>query len=247
MPFWEVMRLNYVFLENANYDWMEMLNFHQRPFRAKVVPSKIWKDLDLYRNDAKGLSNYFKKWRTRIEFCPQKSKSKLYETYIAVGGEYEPDDRQCSIQLYNTNFDKFNFTDDSWNKLKYKLIQTLMHELIHFMQFDRRGDEWSGYIVPYKKVKHEKKNMERKYLSEFDEIQAYAHCVLLDFKTYRPIIPTETLINRAKNFNDSGTLRYILKAFDYDYRNVAIPKLMHQIVKWDRKYQRTIRASRRPK
>ena len=123
-----------------------------------------------------------------------------------------------------------------------------MHELIHFMQFDRRGDEWSNYIVPYKKVKHEKKNIERRYLSEFDEIQAYAHCVLLDFKVYKPTISTEELINRAKHSKDSTTLNYILKAFNYDYRNnAAIPKLMQQIAKWDRKYQRTIRASRRPK
>jgi hypothetical protein len=225
---------------------MELLNFYERPFRAKYIPSKVWKDLDNYRNDSKGLSNYFKKWRTKIEFLPQKSKAKIYGIYVAVGGEYGPDERQCCLQIYNTNFDKFPFTEATWKKFKYRIIQTHMHELIHFMQFDRRGDEWSNYIVPYKKVKHEKKNIERRYLSEFDEIQAYAHCVLLDFKVYKPTITTEELINRAKCSKDSSTLNYILKAFDYDYRNnEAIPKLMTHILKWDKKYQRTIRASRK--
>jgi hypothetical protein len=225
---------------------MELLNFYERPFRAKYIPAKVWKDLDNYRNDSKGLSNYFKKWRTKIEFLPQKSKAKIYGIYVAVGGEYGPDERQCCLQIYNTNFDKFPFTEATWKKFKYRIIQTHMHELIHFMQFDRRGDEWSNYIVPYKKVKHEKKNIERRYLSEFDEIQAYAHCVLLDFKVYKPTITTEELINRAKCSKDSSTLNYILKAFDYDYRNnEAIPKLMTHILKWDKKYQRTIRASRK--
>lgn len=236
------------FLETADFDWMDLLNFYERPFRAKFVPSKVWRDLDNYRNDSKGLSNYFKKWRTRVEFRPQKSKAKLYDTYVAAGGEYDPNNRQCTLHIYSQNFDKFNFTDDSWAKFKYRIIQTQMHELIHFMQFDRRYDQWSNYVVPYKKVKQAKKNYEREYLSEFDEIQAYAHCVLLDFKVFRPNIPTQTLINRAKTKRDSNTLKYILKTFDYDYRNNhAIPKLMAQIVKWDRKYDRTIRASRRPK
>jgi hypothetical protein len=242
------MQCNFEFLENANYDWMDMLNFYERPFRATFIPSRVWKDLDNYCNDSKGLSNYFRKWKTKVEFLPQKSKAKMYDTYVSVGGEYGPDERQCCIQIYTTEFDKFPFTHDTWNKFKYRIMQTQMHELIHFMQFDRREDDWSNYVVPYKKVKHEKKNIERRYLSGFDEIQAYAHCVLLDFKIYKPTITTEELINRAKHSKDSSTLNYILKAFNYDYRNnAAIPKLMQQIAKWDRKYQRTIRASRRPK
>lgn len=236
------------FLENANFDWMDLLNFGERPFRAKFIPAKVWKDLDLYRNDGKGLSNYFRKWRTKIEFRPEPSKAKMYESYVACGGEYDPTTRQSTIFIYTYYFDQFPFTERTWSKFKYRLMQVTMHELIHFMQFDRRGDEWSGYVVPYKKVKSQKKNDERKYLSEFDEIQAYAHCCLLDFKTYRPNVPIDILLSRAKKYRDSSTLRSYLKSFNYDYKNnVAIPKIMQQIIKWDRKYQKTVRASRRPK
>ena len=233
------------FLEEANFDWMEMLNFYERPFRAKFIPAKAWKDLDKYRNDSKGLSNYFKKWRTKIEFRPEPSKSKCYLTYVAMGGEYDPTTRQCTLHVYTTYYDKFPFTDDSWKKFKYKLIQITMHELIHFMQFDRRGDEWSGYIVPYKKVTHAKKCAERKYLSEFDEIQAYAHDVLIDFKMKRPNIDVSTLLARCKKKRDSKTLHYFLKTFDYDFHNnEATAKIIQQIGKWERKYERTIRASK---
>ena len=234
------------FLETANFDWMEMLNFYKRPFRAKFIPAKVWKDLDNYRNDGKGLSNYFKKWRTKVEFRPEPSKAQMYKEYVSAGGEYDPTTRQCSIHIYCSNFDKHKFSDKSWNKFKYRLMQITMHEIIHFMQFDRRADAWSNYVVPYKRVSHQKKNDERKYLSEFDEIQAYAHCCFLDFKTYRPNIQVEDLLSRAKHYQDSKTLHYFLKTFDYDYKNnVAIPKIMQQIIKWERKYQRSIRASRK--
>lgn len=225
------------FLETADFDWMEMLSFYERPFRAKLIPSKVWKDLDLYRNDAKGLSNYCKKWCTKVEWRKEPTNAKMYKEYVAIGGEYIPDDRQIIMQLYTLSFDKHQFTEKSWVKFKYRFIQTLMHEMIHFMQYDRRADQWSNYVLPHKKIGHAKKDAERKYLSEFDEIQAYAHCVFLDFKVYRPNLSTEELIARAKKKRDSTTLHYFLKAFDYDFKNnYAIPKLMQHILKWERKY-----------
>ena len=236
------------FLEKSDYDWLDLLNFFERPFRAKLIPSKVWKDLDRYRNDSVGLVNYCKKWRTKVEFLPEKSKAKFYETHIAIGGEYDPEERQCIIQIHTEYYDKFKFTQASWNKFKFKFIQVLMHEMIHFMQYDRRFDEWSNYVVPYKKVGHVKKDAERRYLSEFDEIQAYAHCIYLDYKMTRPNVPVNELLSRFKTKKDSKTFNYILKAFNDDYRNNhAIHKIIQQVDKWDRKYERVIRVNRRPK
>jgi hypothetical protein len=236
------------FLEQATFDWMDTLNFYERPFRAKFIPAKVWVDLDQYRNDAKGLSNYFKKWRTKIVWFKQKSTADFYKSHVSVGGEYDPETRQCIIQIHTTAFNTFSFTDSSWKRFKYKLMQVEMHEIIHFMQYDRRGDEWSNYIVPYKRVGQVKKDAERRYLSEFDEIQAYAHCIFLDYKMYKPNVPISVLLARSKTKRDSNTFHYILKAFNYDYQNNhAIQKIVQQIGKWDRKYERVLRASRRPK
>jgi hypothetical protein len=227
-----------VFLEKLNFDWMELLNFYERPFRAKLIPSKIWRDLDEYENDSVGLSNYFKKWRTKVEF--RQPLRKTMSKYVCVGGEYAPDERQCCIQIYSKDFDKHQFTVKTWDKFKYRVIQTLMHEMIHFMQYDRRYDESSNYVLPHKKVGHSLKDAERKYLSEFDEIQAYAHCVYLDIKTNHPTRELSTLLDMKtlKNRCPSTTLKYILKTFNYDFRNNhAIPKLFQHVLKWDRKYK----------
>jgi len=237
------------FLQELQFDWITLLNFSKRPFRAKFIPAKVWNDLDMYRNDSHGLSNYVKKWRTKIEWKPELSKKKVFDTHVAVGGEYDMEFRQCCLIIYSKGgFDKFPFTEKTWDAFKYKIIQTEMHEIIHFMQYDRRGDEWSGYVVPYKKVGSKKKDDERKYLSEFDEIQAYAHCVYLDFKTKRPNIPVPVLLERCKRKSDSQTFGYIMRTFNRDFRNnEALPKLVQQIAKWDRKYERKMRTQRRLK
>lgn len=227
------------FLETANYDWMDLLNFYGRPFRAKLIPSKVWRDLDRYENDARGLSHYVRKWRTKIVWRKELSKAKMYQSYIGIGGEYSPDDRQCILIIHTLNFDNHPFTPETWDRFKYRLIQTLMHELIHFMQYDRRDDQWSNYVVPYKKVGHAKKDEERRYLSEFDEIQAYAHCVYLDFKMFRPNVDIDTLLSRCRTKKDSKTLHYFLKTFNYDFNNNQSPQMIiRQIGKWERKYNR---------
>jgi hypothetical protein len=227
------------YLEKADFDWMDLLNFYERPFRAKLIPAKVWVDLDSYKHDSIGLANYARKWRTKIEWRNEKSKAKWAANYVAIGGEYSPDDRQITLQIYTKKFNNFPFTDKSWSSFKMRFIQTLMHEIIHFMQYDRRGDEWSNYVVPYKKVGIAKKDEQRAYLSEFDEIQAYAHCVYLDFKMRRPNVDIDTLLNRYKTKRDSSTLHYFLKTFDYDLRNnIATRKIIDQIGKWDRKYNR---------
>ena len=227
------------YLEKADFDWMDLLNFYERPFRAKLIPAKVWVDLDSYKHDSIGLANYARKWRTKIEWRNEKSKAKWATNYVAIGGEYSPDDRQITLQIYTKKFNNFPFTDKSWSSFKMRFIQTLMHEIIHFMQYDRRGDEWSNYVVPYKKVGIAKKDEQRAYLSEFDEIQAYAHCVYLDFKMRRPNVDIDTLLNRYKTKRDSSTLHYFLKTFDYDLRNnIATRKIIDQIGKWDRKYNR---------
>jgi hypothetical protein len=227
------------FLETIDYDWIDLLNFYERPFRAKIIPARIWEDLDHYKNDQEGLVNYCKKWKTRIKWIHQFSKAKIYKSYVAVGGEYAPDDNHIYLHIYTDSFEHHSFSQKSWDAFKFRLIQTLMHEVIHCMQFSRRQNNWSNYVVPYKKVGNAKKDAERRYLSEFDEIQAYAHCVYLDFKTKRPNTPVKTLLDRCKNKRDSSTLHYFLKTFNYDFRNNVSPqKIVQQIGKWDRKYNK---------
>lgn len=232
------------FLDNMNFDWIDFLNFYNRPFRAKFIPKKVFKDLDRYCNDSKGLSNYMKKWRTRVEF-----KTKGRWKHAAVGGAYEPEERQCVIIVHTrTEFEDHVFTEKTWYRFKRMVVQTLMHEFIHFMQFDRRNDNWAYYFMPYKKTANFKLNLEREYLCNFDEIQAYAHDVYLECMISRTnidcvadIIPE---VSKKRTRCPSMSLRYYLKTFDFSPKEHApLPKLFDQVKKWERKYTKYIKRN----
>lgn len=230
------------FLETINFDWIEFLNFFDRPFRSKFIPSKTFKDLDRFKNDKRGLVNYCKKWRTRIVFDEDSSWK-----YVALGGEYDPENHRCVVYIHSKkSFEEYEFTDVAWAHFKRSFIQTLMHELIHFMQFTRRDDRWAEYNIPYKKSKNPKKEYEREYLSNFDEINAYAHDVYIEIKNSGRKLDFKSLIVpilNKKTTCPSNSLRYYLKTFDSSPKeHKALQKLFDQINKWERKYNKYIKT-----
>lgn len=223
--------MNMTFLQNCNFDWIKILNFYERPFRAKLIPSKVWNDLDKYKNNSVGLKNYCKKWRTSVTFLEPLKKKNIFTEYVAVGGQYC--ERRSEIFIHSRNFDEFIFTDRSWSRFKYKFIQTLMHELIHFMQYDKRDEEPSYRYYKWKKTEKQSINSDREYYSCYDEVQAYAHCVFLDFVNYKPNTPIDVLISEG----NTPTLKVILKTFDNDFtNNESLKILTKEIYKWQSKY-----------
>lgn len=222
------------YLRSLQFDFVDMLDFSDRPFRAKFVPAKIWDDLDFYKNDSKGLSNYFKKWKCKVVFL----KNKKEKRYIPVGGLYDPDTNSSEVHIYTLNYDNFKFDDQSWDRLKYKLIQVTMHELIHCKQYMGKGEFYEPRTVKFHRTGIAKVDDTRHYYSGMDEIEAYAHCIFLDFKTTKPTIPVMTLIRRAMDKKDSSTFSGILKVFSKDFnKNAALPILAKKILTWERKYK----------
>jgi hypothetical protein len=225
--------MNMTFLQNCNFDWIEILNFYERPFRAKLIPSKVWDDLDKYKNDSVGLKNYCKKWRTSVTFSQPINKRKVWTNCVAVGGQYY--ERKSEIFVHSLGFDTFVFTDKTWNRFKYKFIQTLMHELVHFMQYHRRDEEPSYRYYKWKKTQKQNINLDREYYSCYDEVQAYAHCVFLDFVTLKPNKSIRDLISEG----NTPTLKVILKTFDNDFtNNECLRILVREIYRWQRKYKK---------
>jgi hypothetical protein len=222
------------FFTGLTFDFVDMLNFEERPFRAKFIPAKIWDDLDKYKNNSQGLQNYFKKWKCKVVFKMPIKEGK----YIPVGGFYYMDDNHSELDIYTINYDKFKFTDKSWNRLKYKILQVTMHELIHCRQYMGKHEEYTSSKVKFHKTGNARIDDNRHYHSGRDEIEAYAHCIFLDFKFYRPKLPITSLIRRSKTMRDSPTFAGIVKVFGKDPRNNhALPLLARKILTWERKYK----------
>lgn len=234
------------YLQSLQFDFMEMLNFEELPFRAKFIPSKVWQDLDRYKNDATGLRNYFKKWRFRINFKYEKKPTKR----ISIGGWYLLDTQNSELDIWtspDTDYNKYKFTTASWNRFKFRMIQVSMHELIHCRQYYNKHEEFTKGKVNFKKTGIKRIDENRDYHAGKDEIEAYAHCVYLDFKTKKPNIPVAELIRYAQTYKVSKNLTGIQKVFQTDKHNEVIPLLLRKILTWERKYQRTRRSCRKPK
>lgn len=223
------------YIQSLDFDFIDFLNFDEKPFRAKFNPSKVWDDLDQYKNDATGLKNYFKKWRFSIKFHKEKKPT----TRISVGGGYYTDEERSELDIWtspDTSYDKYKFTDSSWARFKFRVIQVTMHELIHCRQYYGKHEFFTKGRVNYKETGIKKIDDNREYHSGKDEIEAYAHCVYLDFKTKRPTIPIATLIRHAKTYKVSKNLSGIQKVFQTDKHNEVIPLLLRKILVWERKY-----------
>ena len=230
------------FLQSINFDFIDLLKFSEKPFKAKFIPSKIWSDLDRYKNDEIGLKQYFRKWRTKVVFKTPKREGKS----IPVGGEHNPDDNQSEIHIWCSNFNTFNFTDRKWDRIKYKIIQVIMHELIHCRQYMGKSQFYMPGKVKYKKTGVKNIDENREYHSNKGEIEAYAHCIYLDFKTFKVVLSVEQLLNRSFTHKDSPTLAGIIKVFNRDFKhNDAIPLLAKNIHKWDRKYTSALKLNRK--
>lgn len=218
------------FIEELTFDFIEFLPFNNRPFKARLIPAQIWIDLDSYKNDIRGLSNYCKKWRTKVRFIKDKSTS--------VGGEYDSVDNQCTLFIFSPKSPQVNFSKATlpWNEFKYQFIQTLMHEMVHFMQYTNKNDYGNTIIFSYKLSGDKTVDEEREYHSEIGEIQAYAHCIFLDLKT-KSNEPIVELLKRCRITKESQTLTSILYTFDNDFdQNYALHRLIKEIIRWDMRY-----------
>lgn len=225
------------YLQSLDFDFIEFLNFEEKPFRAKFNPSKVWDDLDRYKNDATGLKNYFKKWRFRIVF----QKEKRLTSKISVGGGYYTDEERLELDIWtspDTDYKKYKFSNATWNRFKFRLIQVAMHEIIHCRQYYGKHEDYTKGKVYYKKTGIAKIDDNRDYHAGLDEIEAYAHCVFLDFKMRKPNIPVVELIRHAGKHSVSKNLAGIQKVFRTDKYNAVVPLLLRKILTWDRKYSK---------
>jgi hypothetical protein len=102
--------------------------------------------------------------------------------------------------------DIININIDNWNFLAHQMIQTLEHEIIHREQLIRRG----GFVVLPEYI--EGMSIEQKrivYLSDPDEIDAYANDIVLDLlETYTTHGAAQVLSNYSEVTEQESPILY---------------------------------------
>lgn len=112
-----------------------------------------------------------------IEFAVERLYQKnIQPNHIEISGEYvsldvwkKKSQIDEALTLFVSSKEKLiYFDDDKWEKLKYSVLQTFVHELVHVDQSRKRhGDCFDVKTTNGKRT-------EQDYLGETDEIDAYA-------------------------------------------------------------------------
>lgn len=111
-------------------------------------------------------------------------------TELSIGGSYDDSKKRKSIELdlyFAPRQKKLTWYDYNREATIFLLKQVLQHELIHRYQMNSRPDDAKGHALYYDVVSKDKtKQEEIDYLSELDEIDAYAHDIAMEIRYHYP-------------------------------------------------------------
>ena len=166
---------------------------------------------------------------------------------IIITGEYSPWRQRQSIEVYLTykpGSKRVLVTEKVWRKLRFDLSQTLQHELIHKKQCEHikiPSEDWENHAckVYASNAKIPAKRNAQEYYGSTEEIEAHAHCIMMELKHFAPRTDPIKLLSRGKGVpkKKSPTLRDYLETFDYNMKHPVIKRLFKKTVYWIEKGQ----------
>lgn len=205
-------------------DFVTMLSFDKRPFCAEFRPNVVFATLDRFKTSLNGLQNYLKKFKTRVIWIDDAD-------VVSCGGEFDSQHRNGRINLHiqlNSLQQVMIFDDEDWSMLKFRIVQTIMHELIHWRQYDLRNDDDCA-IIEYVST-----HVDAAYYATLDEIEAYAHCAFLEMQREYSTEPVSNILTKY----GGETYNFILRqVFDNDFTNKAARRYVREILRWENRYK----------
>jgi pyrimidine operon attenuation protein/uracil phosphoribosyltransferase len=151
---------------------------------------------------------------------------------LNINAFYDPerDERQKpSIELIlvtNPNDSHLILDDDLWDLFVNRLADSLAHELIHMFQARSRN----FLFVEHRRHRTIALDENLVYLSDPDEIDAYAHNIATELREHPN--PLSKIRNPAAvSVNDSINLWAYIQAFSKDLNNPVVKKLLKKVYK----------------
>ena len=164
------------------------------------------------------------------------------DNMIVVMGEYLPWRTRQNIGVlltYSPGSKRIPITEKVWKTLKFDLSQVLQHELIHRRQCEHIAipkEDWEDHSckVYATKAKIPAKREAQEYLGSTEEIEAHAHCIMMELRRWTSKTDPLTLLRTPRKIRpkQSVTLREYLETFDYNMSHPAIKRLFKKTVYW---------------
>lgn len=162
-------------------------------YEAKAINKRV----DQFRHRLSGhqtpveiaeiMQQMLRPWNVKINV--RRSKE-VPVTELSIGGSYDDSKKRRSIELdlyFAPKQRKFTWYDYNREATMFLLRQVLQHELIHRYQMNSRPEDSKGHALYYAVDGQDKTQQEEiDYLSELDEIDAYAHDIAMEIVYHYP-------------------------------------------------------------
>jgi len=165
-----------------------------------------------------------------------------YETFkdfnqgdYSVSGYFDSEHGTKYIILnFSNNHKTFTICSQRWKEFKFTLSQVCQHESIHQHQWQHRDSSMYEVLPPEFRNAEEKTdiNEERDYLSDFDEIDAYAHDIIMEIKHYYPKKCPYRVLKSMNHHKKIWSYNYYKKTFKGTEWNVIKNRLYKKAYKW---------------
>jgi len=154
----------------------------------------------------------------------------LNATYDSWDDEEELDPYRIELLFNPKNKDSIKFSKDTLEEIKFRIIDSLEHEMIHSTQYRSRDFKTQkGY---------RSKNREQEYLGNQDEIEAFAKNISSELLRHadkeqaidmiRKATSTTELRDKVGNLLSPNLVGY-LRAWDFNTRHPVIKKLLKKV------------------
>ena len=135
-------------------------------------------------------------WRANVYLEPDPALTP--SASCSISGSYDSSKKRRPIDIvlhFSDSIEVYNFTPRRWRNFRFLLSSVLQHELIHQEQYRCRPAHSKETCLYYDVKAGEKSDKEyMDYLSELDEIDAYAHDIAMEIKELYPTVnPYEVL------------------------------------------------------
>ena len=181
----------------------------------------------------------FRKYNAKVLVAVDDNVS---EDMIVVTGQHLPWRIRQNIEIfltYSIQSKRVRITSKMWKTLKFELSQVLQHELIHRQQcyhIQVPKEDWEDHAckVYASKASVPAKKLAQEYFGNTEEIEAHAHCIMMELEHYAPRTDPYKFLRFPKKVQTrhSPTLKDYLETFDYDMKHPAIRRLFKKIVYW---------------
>lgn len=159
-----------------------------------------------------------------------------WKRHFTVSGEFLIGKRSTPITIFlhiRPDVEEIDFTKLDFPKFRFFLAAILQHELIHKDHFARFPDYYSRRVyVDYSSLRSQKRREEVEYLTDFSEVDAYAHDLAMELRYYYPKRSLSDLLNNIDNLRKATVFHMYKRAFrGLDWTELR-KTLLRKVHKW---------------